>query len=330
MRISVAMAVYNGERYIIEQMDSIRCQTRTVDEVIISDDFSTDNTEKIVNAYIDKYQLKDSWKYHKNSNSKGVAGNFYNAISETSGDIVVLCDQDDVWLNTKIQVLEEIFLKHPEVGCINSSFDYIDRQGKTFQVNTSKETSNNGLILQRVEKDALINIPLCVVFEKNISPGMTMAIRREIVNSYLRVSKKTIIHDWEINCISAGQNRLFFLNKVLVYYRIHEMQTVSIGNIKKRTRKEILKEKIGKAEETVAIRKVLLEELSMLDLHNNDRYIKKQIDLNQVREKVLKGRLSINIIKEFCLFVELWIKYRTIDFRYFVIDLLKIMSGSRC
>ena len=99
------------------------------------------------------------------------------------------------------------------------------------------------------------------------------------------------------------------------------MQTVSIGNIKKRTRKEILKEKIGKAEETVAIRKVLLEELSMLDLHNNDRYVIKQKDLNLVREKVLKGRLSINIIKEFCLFVELWIKYRTIDFRYFVIDI---------
>lgn len=226
-------------------------------------------------------------------------------------------------------MLKEIFLKHPEVGCINSSFNYRDRQGKIFQVNTSKETSNNGLILQRVEKDALINIPLCVVFEKNISPGMTMAIRRNIINSYLRVSKKAIIHDWEINCISAGQNRLFFLNKVLVYYRIHEMQTVSIGNIKKRTRKEILKEKIGKAEETVAIRKVLLEELSMLDLHNNDRYVIKQKDLNQVREKVLKGRLSINIIKEICLFVELWIKYRTIDFRYFVIDILKIMSGSR-
>lgn len=71
MRISVAMAVYNGERYIMQQMDSIRCQTKKVDEVIISDDFSTDNTEKIVNAYIDKYQLMDSWKYHKNCNSVG-------------------------------------------------------------------------------------------------------------------------------------------------------------------------------------------------------------------------------------------------------------------
>lgn len=75
------------------------------------------------------------------------------------------------------------------------------------------------------------------------------------------------------------------------------MQTVSIGNIKKRTWKEILNEKIRKAEETVAIRKVLLEELSMLDLHNNDRYVIKQKDLNLVREKVLKEKLSISIIK---------------------------------
>lgn len=55
----------------------------------------------------------------------------------------------------------------------------------------------------------------------------------------------------------------------------------------------------------------------MLDLQKNDQYVIKQKELNQVREKVLKGKLSINIIKEFCLFIELWIKYRTIDLRYF-------------
>ena len=55
----------------------------------------------------------------------------------------------------------------------------------------------------------------------------------------------------------------------------------------------------------------------MLDLQKNDQYVIKQKELNQVREKVLKGKLSINIIKEFSLFIELWIKYRTIDLRYF-------------
>lgn len=55
----------------------------------------------------------------------------------------------------------------------------------------------------------------------------------------------------------------------------------------------------------------------MLDLQKNDQYVIKQKELNQVREKVLKGKLSINIIKEFCLFIELWIEYRTIDLRYF-------------
>lgn len=86
-----------------------------------------------------------------------------------------------------------------------------------------------------------------------------MVIRRDIINNCLRISQKTIIHDWKINCISAGLNRLFFLNKVLVNYRIHEKQTVSIGSIKNREFMYFLKEKIRKAEETANIRKVLLE-----------------------------------------------------------------------
>lgn len=94
MKISVAMATYNGANYIIEQLDSIRQQIRPVDEVIISDDHSPDGTFNIVAKYINDYSLKN-WIVVYDTVGKGLRDNFYNAITKTTGDIVFLSDQDN-------------------------------------------------------------------------------------------------------------------------------------------------------------------------------------------------------------------------------------------
>ena len=76
MKISVAMATYNGEKYITEQLDTIRNQTRKIDELIICDDRSTDNTVSVVNDYIQKYGLEDRWSIQVNEENLGYANNF--------------------------------------------------------------------------------------------------------------------------------------------------------------------------------------------------------------------------------------------------------------
>ena len=93
--VSVCMATYNGEKYIKEQIDSILSEIKENDEIVISDDNSTDCTVEIIKSYNDD-RIK---LYH--SNARNFKKNFENARNKAKGDIIFLSDQDDVWIFVK-------------------------------------------------------------------------------------------------------------------------------------------------------------------------------------------------------------------------------------
>ena len=76
MTISVCMCTYNGEKYILPQLESIHAQTVAPDEVIICDDNSTDQTVSIIRDFIKEHGLEDTWSLHCNEENKGYPGNF--------------------------------------------------------------------------------------------------------------------------------------------------------------------------------------------------------------------------------------------------------------
>ena len=80
IRTSVAMATYNGAEYVVEQLESIRTQSMPVDEVIIHDDRSTDDTVAIVEKYIREHGLERHWKVSQNPKNMGYAANFIGAV----------------------------------------------------------------------------------------------------------------------------------------------------------------------------------------------------------------------------------------------------------
>ena len=98
--ISVAMATYNGEKFIREQLDSILAQTITDWELIVCDDVSTDSTIAILEEYANK---DGRIQIHKNKVNLGFKRNFEKAISLCSGDYIALCDQDDIWKHDKVE-----------------------------------------------------------------------------------------------------------------------------------------------------------------------------------------------------------------------------------
>lgn len=100
--ISVCMATYNGERYLKEQVDSILKQLDKEDELIISDDGSTDKTLQILDAYGDR-RIKIL-----HNQEHGVNGNFENALRHAVGDYIFLSDQDDIWLPGKVKACVEV------------------------------------------------------------------------------------------------------------------------------------------------------------------------------------------------------------------------------
>ena len=97
--ISVCMATYNGEKYIREQMDSILQQLGEGDELIISDDLSSDKTVEIIKSYKDK-----RIKLYIHGDNHGFVRNFENALVHADGDIIFLSDQDDIWMPDKVKV----------------------------------------------------------------------------------------------------------------------------------------------------------------------------------------------------------------------------------
>lgn len=225
-RVSVALATYNGEAYIEQQMDSILRQTRKVDEIIVYDDASTDQTL----AKVKQYQFQDDVVVHifSQDHNVGYIENFAKALKMTNGDIIFLCDQDDIWECKKVEKIMSVFEKNPNIQCVASAFTYIDQDGK--EIEEEDKGNNHNLCWNKVELHDAQLIPFDEILYHNISMGCTMAFRTSIKDTYLKRTNHKAAHDWELNLIASLENGLIFYNEPLIQYRIHEQNTT--GNDK--------------------------------------------------------------------------------------------------
>lgn len=107
MNVSVAMATYNGGRYLREQLDSILRQSAPPHEIIICDDGSSDDTVEVARRFAAEAPFKVTVDAH--GQRLGYNGNFYRAVSQCTGEIVALCDQDDVWMEHKLSAAVQPF-----------------------------------------------------------------------------------------------------------------------------------------------------------------------------------------------------------------------------
>jgi glycosyltransferase involved in cell wall biosynthesis len=118
IRISVAMATYNGEKHIREQLDSIARQTLLPFELVITDDASTDATLQIVEEFAQTAPF--SVTMIRNEKRLGYADNFMKAASLCAGDLIAFCDQDDIWMEQKLSICSSFFTD-PDVQLIAHS-----------------------------------------------------------------------------------------------------------------------------------------------------------------------------------------------------------------
>ncbi len=123
--ISVAMATYNGERFLVEQLESLARQTRLPDELVVSDDGSTDGTGELVRSFAAKAPF--TVRFLMNERNLGVNANFDRAIAACGGKIILPCDQDDVWLPQKIEKLADVLGRYPSAAMVISNSEIVDR-----------------------------------------------------------------------------------------------------------------------------------------------------------------------------------------------------------
>src|SRR6476659_5222108 len=124
MILSIALCTYNGTAYLKEQLESIAAQTRTPDELVISDDQSTDDTLRLIEEFAGTAGFPV--RLSINESNLGIAKNFEKAISLCRGDVNVLSDQDDVWHNDKLKSVEGIFEAKPQLSLVFSNAEIVD------------------------------------------------------------------------------------------------------------------------------------------------------------------------------------------------------------
>ena len=124
--ISVALCTYNGERFLSRQLTSIQQQTISPYELIVCDDCSTDSTIEIVRAFAASVAFPV--RITRNEHNLGFVANFERAIRLCRGDLIALCDQDDIWYPIRLERSLEEFTADPEVGFVFSDADIIDDQ----------------------------------------------------------------------------------------------------------------------------------------------------------------------------------------------------------
>ena len=131
MKVAVAIALYNGEKFLRDQLMSLFQQTRQADEVILCDDGSKDGTKEMVRDFIANNGLEKCWHLYENSENLGYIKNFYRAISLSTSDLVFLCDQDDIWDEKKIEVMTSVMEANEAIQLLSCRYGIIDGEGNT-------------------------------------------------------------------------------------------------------------------------------------------------------------------------------------------------------
>ena len=119
LRVSIAMAAYEGERFIAEQLESLASQTRLPDELVVSDDCSTDGTLGIVERFSKRARF--SVRVVTGTRNVGLTQNFERSIAACTGDVIFPCDQDDVWMPQKVSKMTDALARYPSAGVVVSN-----------------------------------------------------------------------------------------------------------------------------------------------------------------------------------------------------------------
>jgi len=205
--ISVCMATYNGGQFIKDQIISILQQLSEEDELIITDDGSSDNTAEIIHNFNDL-----RIKFYRNKIRLGYIKNFEQALILSSGETIFLADQDDIWLSGKIEKMKQT-IKNNKCSAVVCNAQIINTGGAIIG-RPYFETRKSGPGLWRN-------------FYKNGYHGCCMAIKRNILENAIPFPIPTVPHDFFLGLVADAENGVVFLDEVFVLHRRHESNTSS-------------------------------------------------------------------------------------------------------
>lgn len=226
--ITIVMATYNGEQYIDEQLNSICEQTLKPKEIIIQDDASTDSTVQIINKYLNKLPIH----LDINPHNLGYICNFELALSKASNEYICLCDQDDIWEYNKLESLAALI---GENSLIYSNSLLVDSNGNTLNKTLSEKLKNHFISTYS---------PLSFVYDNCVSAHALM-FHHSLLPQLFPFPKYLYFDSW-IAANAASSNGIVYLDELLVRYRQHNKNTLSINYKEKKSLPNIISKKTQK------------------------------------------------------------------------------------
>lgn len=226
MKTAVAMATYNGARFLREQLESIRTQTYPVDEVILRDDGSADGTAELAEDYIQSYGLEEMWRVIRGTENLGYAENFRAAVAETTAEYVFFCDQDDIWEPGRVEAMLSEMEQNPQIGVLGSEFApfTVDPDAPAVSRSVLKSFRNDGSLEQVTWSAAHIFIG---------SEGCTMCLRRSFLERTAGYWFAGWAHDEYAWKLALCEDSCYILHLVTLRRRMHS------GNVSKRKMREL-------------------------------------------------------------------------------------------
>jgi glycosyltransferase involved in cell wall biosynthesis len=196
------MAVYNGARFLGEQLTSILTQLDEEDELVVVDDCSADQSVSVIKSFQDA-----RIKLLLNETNRGVLKTFETALLNASHDLLFLCDQDDVWRADKVQKFKDLFALDSGLSLAASDARTIDAEGQI--------TAESFFATRPFHSSLLLNLL------RNRYLGCTMVFRRDLLGYCLPFPADIPMHDMWIGMVNQLVGRSTFIPEPLVSYRRH-------------------------------------------------------------------------------------------------------------
>lgn len=203
MKISVCLAMFNGADYLMPQIQSILDQLGQFDEIVIVDDCSDDESVEIINSFGDS-----RIRLLRNASNLGVLATFDRALRESTGDILFLSDQDDIWRPDKVDQVVSALASDPAVTMVVSDAQVIDAAGNVIAQSFFRHRGafSTGLLHNLV---------------KNKYLGCTMAFRRSMLIHFLPIPADVPMHDIWFGLVNNVYGKTRYISQSLIAYRRH-------------------------------------------------------------------------------------------------------------
>ncbi len=225
--IAILMAVFNGEKYISEQINSILTQTETRWTLFIHDDGSTDRTPEIINHY--KKHYPDRICILPGPPSHSAKNNFFFLMNQVQAPYIMFCDQDDIWLPHKVEItlkrmhaLENEIRNHDAPLLVFSDLCVVDCNLKPIADRISA--------YQKLDPHHIRTKDLMI---QNVITGCTIMINNPLLKIAIKIknSENIIMHDWWCALIASYYGQISFIDDALVMYRQHGNNSIGAKNV---------------------------------------------------------------------------------------------------